>query len=172
MAQQKKTDTGDTSDAWESLTENRKQFVVNLASGMTNMDAYKNAGFSVANMSDASISVEASRLKNSPKVSLVLAGLAADRLDSAICTKDDHLKELARLRTRAELDGNYGAAVQAEQLRGKVAGLYIDKTQEVPRDAPSEVLDRIASVAGDEVAAKFAQQKGVDWKPKGEETVH
>ena len=113
-------------------------------------------------MSDASISVEASRLKNSPKVSLVLAGLAADRLDSAKCTREEHLKRLASLSIRAELDGNYGAAVQAEQLRGKVEGHYVDQHKDVTEEDPLEILQRIAKL-NPTLAQELARDRGIQY---------
>lgn len=142
MAQQKKTDTGDTSAAWESLTDNQRAFVVNLASGMTQISAYRNAGYSHENMSDPSIRVEASRLRNSPKIALILDTLAAESMDAAKVTMTDHLSELARLRMRAEAAGNYGAAVQAEQLRGKAGGLYVEQHRHIEED-PLKILDEI-----------------------------
>ena len=57
-----------------------------------------------------------------------------------------------RLRKLAESTGNVGAAVQAEQLRGKVEGHYIEKHQdvgEVPED--QALLDAIETLLGDDI---------------------
>ena len=42
-------------------------------------------------------------------------------------TKDQHFQELGELREMAKETKNVNAAVRAEELRGKVAGLYIDR---------------------------------------------
>jgi len=42
-------------------------------------------------------------------------------------TKDKHFQELGELREMAKESKNVNAAVRAEELRGKVAGLYIDR---------------------------------------------
>tara|TARA_Y100001951_G_scaffold95109_1_gene92228 strand:+ start:442 stop:966 length:525 start_codon:yes stop_codon:yes gene_type:complete len=44
-----------------------------------------------------------------------------------LITKDKHFQELGELREMAKTSKNVNAAVRAEELRGKVAGLYIDR---------------------------------------------
>jgi hypothetical protein len=45
-----------------------------------------------------------------------------------LITKDLHYQELGELRDMAKETKNVNAAVRAEELRGKVAGLYIDRS--------------------------------------------
>ena len=45
-----------------------------------------------------------------------------------LITKDKHYQELGELRDMAKETKNVNAAVRAEELRGKVAGLYIDRS--------------------------------------------
>ena len=45
-----------------------------------------------------------------------------------LVTKDQHYQELGELRDMAKETKNVNAAVRAEELRGKVAGLYIDRS--------------------------------------------
>ena len=45
-----------------------------------------------------------------------------------LVTKDMHYQELGELRDMAKATKNVNAAVRAEELRGKVAGLYIDRS--------------------------------------------
>ena len=45
-----------------------------------------------------------------------------------LVTKDQHYQELGELRDMAKATKNVNAAVRAEELRGKVAGLYIDRS--------------------------------------------
>jgi hypothetical protein len=44
-----------------------------------------------------------------------------------LITKDSHFQELGELRELAKAQKNINAAVRSEELRGKVAGLYIDR---------------------------------------------
>ena len=44
-----------------------------------------------------------------------------------LITKDKHFQELGEIREMAKTSKNVNAAVRAEELRGKVAGLYIDR---------------------------------------------
>ena len=45
-----------------------------------------------------------------------------------LVTKDMHYQELGELRDMAKATKNVNAAVRAEELRGKVAGVYIDRS--------------------------------------------
>ena len=45
-----------------------------------------------------------------------------------LVTKDQHYQELGELRDMAKATKNVNAAVRAEELRGKVCGLYIDRS--------------------------------------------
>src|SRR5574337_1721184 len=59
----------------------------------------------------------------------VAARIESIRNMSAKLTLEDHLAELARLKDTAIKDGVHGAAVRAEELRGKVAGFYTEKLE-------------------------------------------
>ena len=48
---------------------------------------------------------------------------------SAVVTRETHLADLHDLREGAREDGNWGAAVKAEHLRGLVSGLYVQKLE-------------------------------------------
>ena len=45
-----------------------------------------------------------------------------------------HLARLAELSEKAEQEGKYSAAVAAEISRGKVAGLYVERTEVTGKD--------------------------------------
>ena len=47
--------------------------------------------------------------------------------ERAEVTLEAHLRELASLRDWAKAKGQAGAAVRAEELRGRTAGLYVDR---------------------------------------------
>lgn len=158
MAQQKKTDT---SEAFAELTEKQQNFVINVTTGMNKAEAYR-AAYDAENMSPAAIRVAACRLAQQPNVSLILDALAAEKYDAARLTLEEHLGELDRLSKRAELAGNYGAAVQAQQLRGKAIGLYVERHEDVTETDPVAALERIAEFAPD-LAAQLAKSRGIKW---------
>jgi hypothetical protein len=131
MAQRKITEAPELETELPELTPSQAKYVEGLLSGrMTDKDAYK-AAYNTENMGENSISVEAARLKVHPKVSLTLAMLRKGGLGAATVSLEGHLQELERLKAIAIETGNVGAAVQAEQLRGKAAGHYVEKHQDV-----------------------------------------
>ena len=78
--------------------------------------------------------------------------------------------QLDRLKHLALEAGNHGAAIQAEQTRGKVAGHHIDRVMEIPAD-PVETLREIARTQPD-VAASLAAAHGIEWKADEGATKH
>jgi hypothetical protein len=49
--------------------------------------------------------------------------------ERSLVTLESHVGELARLRGVAEHEGQIAAAIKAEELRGKVCGLYVERTE-------------------------------------------
>ena len=167
MAQQKKTDT---SDAFKALTDMQKEFVVGLASGMNQTEAYRHA-FNCENASDATVRVDACRLAKRPNIVLILDSLAEEAQERANISFEGHISELARLSKRAELAGNYGAAVQAEINRGKAAGLYVERTADLTPTDPITTLTELAKISP-EAAEALAKQYGYEWTTVDEGSVH
>jgi hypothetical protein len=122
-------------DELPRLTPKQTAFVNGLLQGKTAADAYREA-YCCKNMSPEAISVEASRLRRSPKISLCLSHFQRIGMDEARVTLEAHLAELARARELAYACGQISAGVQAEHHRGKVAGLYKDRLE--ARGAPTE----------------------------------
>lgn len=175
MARRKITDGIDVeTDDLPDLTPQQMKFVEGLVAGKTASDAYRLA-YDTSNYSQNAIWVDASRLKSHPKVRLWLDALQAAGFTKISCTRDEHLSELERLRNVAEKEGNLGAAVQAEQLRGKVAGHYVERIEASVE--PTNHADRLRKYAQDRpdmaplieaIAAKHGLTIG---KPEGE-TAH
>lgn len=155
----------DTKAAFASLTEKQRDFLVNYLEGGDASAAYRKA-YDAENMSAGAIRVEACRLKQHPNIALILDSLAAEQLDKAKTNREEHLKELARLSARAELAGNYGAAIQAEIHRGKAVGLYAEKKDPNVR-TPQDVLNDIAAKYPD-----FALKLARGYVKEGNETKH
>lgn len=107
------------------LTSNEFGYVKARLEGMNQSDAYR-ASYSVENMSDPAIWVEASRVDARPNVSLWLARARDGQLIDAKVTLESHTRELRRLAGVCETTGNMGASVKATELMGRVNGLYVD----------------------------------------------
>lgn len=164
MARRKITDVADLADGLPELTEQQMTFVRHLLAGKSASDAYRAAYHVGAATSPNTIWSSASALRNNPKVAQWLAAARKAHLGSAALTREAHLQELERLREIALESGNIGAAVQAEQVRGKVAGHHIERVADVTDHDPVSVLRELATVQPD-IAAALAAQHGIALDP-------
>lgn len=121
----KKPQTQQTEELPE-LSPNEFDFVQAVLKGNTGSDAYRHA-YSVENMSDAAIWVEASRVKARPNVSLWLSEARRQGMAQTVVTLETHTAELDRLSVLAEKAGAFGASIKAQELRGRANGLYVDQ---------------------------------------------
>lgn len=169
MARRKITNVPIGTDDLPELTANQREFVRLRLAGKTGADAYRGA-YDVSGMNDRAIWVEASRVSANPKVSLWLSAARQAHLGTAVLTRDSHLAELDRLKEIAIASGNVGAAVKAEELRGKVAGHQVDRVQEIPAD-PADTLRDIAQHQPD-LAAQLAAAHGIPWDSAKGATKH
>ena len=112
------------------LTEMQQRFAEFLVFGgpegpMTQGEAAIAAGYSPKRARQ-----EGSELCNprlSPLVVKYIGQLKEERLRKHEVTYEGHVAELARLREAALKKGSFSSAVNAEENRGKAAGLYIDR---------------------------------------------
>ena len=151
------------------LSGKEQEFVRQLLMGKTGADAYR-AAYDTSNMLPNTVIAEASRLRGTHSISAWLVAARKAHLGTAVLTKEAHLAELDRLKEIALESGNIGAAVQAEQLRGKVAGHQVERIQELPAD-PIQTLRDIAQHQPD-LAASLAAQHGIPWQADQGATKH
>ena len=133
------------------LTPKQAAFVEALLQGKTASDAYRLA-YNCEHMSHGAISVEASRLRRSPKISLWLHHYQRIGADAARMTMELHLAELARARELAIAQNQIAAGVQAEHYRGKAAGLYNDRLRLTVGPSDAELIKTIEELLGKETA--------------------
>jgi len=141
------------------ITERQQEFVRQLLAGKTASDAYRLA-YDTSGMLPNTVWTEASMLRSDPKVAQWLSAARQAHLGTAVLTRDMHMAELERIREIALASGNIGAAVAAEQTRGKVAGHHIERIQEVPAD-PVETLRELYRTGQHAVALAMAEQHGI-----------
>lgn len=161
MPRDKKTATAKVdADGLPELTERQMEFVRLILDGKGVSEAYRLA-YNTENMAPNTIWGAASRLHADTGVAAWLSAARQACLGTHVVTLRDHQNQLERLREAAMATGNYGAAVQAELARGKVAGHHIDRIQEVPAD-PHDTLKALAITAPD-LAAQLAAAAGIPW---------
>ena len=124
-----------------------------------NPSAAYRASYSTDNMSAAAISVEASRLKKHPKISLALQDARQQTSASALQEHIDNLEELKQ----AAIEANQlGPAVAAEEKKGRVQGLYVEKHEDVTKGDDRELLQAIEQLLGPEAARNAAKMLGLE----------
>jgi len=152
----------DDQDDLPELTQQQYAFVAAVLSGKSGADAYRTA-YDCTSMSPNAVWVEASRARSHPKISLWLAQARKAGLGAAVVTLQGHIQELERLREVALETGNVGAAVQAEQLRGKASGHYVERYADVTETDPMRALEEIDKL-NPTLASELAKQHGIQWK--------
>ena len=146
--QQKKTDPVEIPEDLPDITDKQQEFVRQLLEGKSASDAYR-AAYSVENMSNEAIWVEASRVKNDPKVSLWLTKAKIGSFTRMTHTVETINERLEHLSHAAEVAGNYGAAVNATQAQAKLYGLMVDKVEDVTKP-DTTIDDKLAAILNEQ----------------------
>ena len=149
------------------LTAQQMKFVEGILCGKNATDAYR-AAYDCSNMVPNSIWCAASKLRSDANVSQWITQSRIAGLGATSLTLTNHIAELERLRELALGAGNHGAAVQAEQLRGKAQGHYTERLEITNKHDPLEELRQIAQTSP-AFAAQLARDNGIPWD---EESVH
>ena len=129
------------------LTAKQQQFILKyLTNGNNGCDAYRFA-YDCGGSSTRTIEVEAAKIIKNPKIALWL-GEAQNNVqevfrDEIKYSAKDCFDELDDVRVRAKEDkGNYSQEIKAIELKGKLAGHFVDKHQ-VTGAGLKEVLDKL-----------------------------
>jgi phage terminase small subunit len=110
----------------KELTTRQESFAQAIVKGSNQADAYRLA-YSADKMKDETIWSNASRLVIDKKVQARIKKLRQPSVNKASLTLDKHLNDLLILREKATNDEKWSSAIQAETVRGKAAGLHIEK---------------------------------------------
>lgn len=137
----KLTDALEEGEELPELTAQQMRFVECILGGMSSSDAYR-AAYDCSQSQNNTVWANASKLRADANVAQWLSTARKAGLGRAAVTLEGHLAELERLREIALETGNVGAAVQAEQLRGKASNHYSENIN-VTHKAPENVLDEI-----------------------------
>src|SRR5262249_44092054 len=115
------------------------------------------ASYDCSNMLDSTVWSAASRVNSNRNVSKWIAAAQKAHLGIIVCSKEQHLAELTRLKEIALEEHNIGAAVQCEQLRGKVQGYYKENVDITVSHDEADSYAALVSVFGEEVAKQIDQ---------------
>lgn len=159
MARRKITEAGPESDL-SDLTPRQRKFVEGVLAGKSASDAYRES-YDTSTMMDRTVWAEASRLRANRNVAAWLSAARKAGLGRATVTLECHISELERLREIAIDTGNVGAAVQAEQLRGKASGHYSENIN-LRLDEPTSLLDEIRKLSPELADQLQGQHLGSD----------
>lgn len=152
------------------LTPKQMKFVEGILSGKSSTDAYR-AAYDCSRSAASTVWPNACRLRSDSKVSAMLVAARKAGLGNAKLTLERHISELERLREIALESGNVGAAVQAEQLRGKASGHYIERYSDVTESDPMNVLHELHKTSPT-LAAQLAKENGIPWPAADSVTAH
>ena len=148
------------------LTAKQTAFVEGVLTGKTGSQAYRDAGYS-PNMSNARVTEQVKRLKEHPRISAVLTDFQLRIAEKVDLSVEAHIKELSELAIQAKGLKQINAAVRAVELKGKVAGHYVERVRQeaAPQvaDAFQVMIEEIHSTLGPEAARQYAKEKGVEW---------
>ncbi len=142
------------------LTEQQMDWVRARLEGKNASEAYREA-YDCKDMAPRTIWAEASRINTNPDVAAWLSAARKACLDTGRITIEGHCGELARLREIALETGNVGAAVLAETNRGKVAGHYIERFEDVTPVDPISIIERIMAI-DPTVGRALARKHGIN----------
>ena len=112
-----------------AITQKQEAFCQAIVSGSTQIDAYRNAGYSTKETRVQLMHEEACKLMKTATIINRLAELREPAVRAAGMTLESHLADLQRLRNMAVKDKQYSAAISAETSRGRAAGFYVDKKE-------------------------------------------
>lgn len=170
MPQNLKTDPAPAADDLPELSREEEQLVELVASGMGNSEAYRMA-YGAQGYGANALAVQASRKIAQAHIQAHLRALRAVGHAKLGLSYEDRIKDELAFAQRAEDAGNFGAAGQARDRINKLAGLYVEKVQDVTDHDPHRTLKQIEEVNPD-LAASLAQQHGIDWKADETATKH
>lgn len=108
------------------LTAKQEAFCLAYIETNNASEAYRRS-YDASKMKDGTIHQTASRLLADVDVTARLEQLRAPVRERAKITLESHLERLNHLSLMAEQAEQYSAAIKAEESRGKVAGLYVEK---------------------------------------------
>ena len=115
------------------LTSKQEMFCLAYIETNNASEAYRRS-YNADKMKPETINRKAAELMNNGKITARLEQLREPVRERAQITLESHLERLNHLSLMAEQAEQYSAAIKAEESRGKVAGLYVEKIDHTSSD--------------------------------------
>ena len=98
--------------------------------------------------------------KKHPDVALEIQGRLAGLREAWDITRDKHLAMLTKIRDEARAKGQYGTVAKCEELRGRVAGLYIERNLVLRKELSQEdIEEKMKQIFPDKKAFMSSQKE-------------
>uniref|UniRef100_UPI004024F143 terminase small subunit n=1 Tax=Candidatus Scatocola faecigallinarum TaxID=2840916 RepID=UPI004024F143 len=110
------------------LTAKQEKFCQNIAKGMNQSEAYRNA-FNISKAKQESVHTLASRLLKKVEVKSRLSELKQQTTEEIKYTVEDSFRKLSEIQVLALKNKKLSDAIKAEELKGKLKGLYVEKRE-------------------------------------------
>lgn len=110
------------------LTVKQEKFCQNIAKGMSQSDAYREA-YNTTKGKDKTVWENASRLMSDSKVTARIEELKQKATAEIKYTVEDSFRKLSEIQTLAMKNKKLTDAIKAEELKGKLIGLYVEKRE-------------------------------------------
>lgn len=110
------------------LTAKQEKFCQNIAKGMNQSEAYRNA-FNISKAKQESVHTLASRLLKKVEVKSRLSELKQQTTEEIKYTVEDSFRKLSEIQVLALKNKKLSDAIKAEELKGKLKGLYVEKKE-------------------------------------------
>lgn len=111
----------------KKLTPKQQKFVDNIVSGKNPSEAYRKAYNTSAN--NNTIAKEAQNILKNPNVTPIIEQKKAQIEEELKYTVKDSFLNLESAQSKAMEDGNINAYIKAEELKGRLLGLYTEKKE-------------------------------------------
>ena len=135
-----------------NLTQKQHAFVLAYLETGNASEAYRRS-YNTERMKPETVNRAAKEMIDNPKISARIEELRAPALEKTLLSLDTHLAELAELKAQARDLGQITGAIRAEELRGRAAGLYVErKRHEGPDGGPIQQVHTL-SVGPELIAA-------------------
>jgi phage terminase small subunit len=124
------------------LTAKQEKFAVNIAKGMTQYDAYKDA-YDTETDDRATVDNNAYELAKNKEITARIEELRNKAVKDIEITLNDLLKDLDELKKKSMIDNDRSNAIKAIVEQGKLLGFYVTKTESKEVDQFSKFLDEV-----------------------------
>ena len=107
------------------MTAKQERFIAQYLIDLNATRAYQ----SVYKCKTAAAAVNGSKLLSNTKIAALIAKAQHKTIAKLELTREKHLERLRELSVNAECEKQYSAAINAEVMRGKVSGFYVEQVE-------------------------------------------